>query len=132
MDTAYITNKSFKKGELIIRKGEKSTGIHYMKKGHAVSEESGIRYGSDNDSDYRFFGVIGSISDSYRTSNIVAETDVEVMVIDYSILMNDESIHTVVHELMAECVDIIIDLQNRLDDSIKENEILKEKIKNRK
>lgn len=118
----------FNAGEVIVSKGQHDTGIYYVKDGIAENVDSGILYGNSKECHNQFFGLIGSINKE-RTSTIIARTDVEVLLIDFSVISENESIHTIVFQLMKESVEIIIGLENKNSDLMLENDILRKKIR---
>lgn len=119
--------KFFKKGEIIVFEGEKDSGIYYVKKGIARNIESNILYGDGDTCQYRFFGFLGALQNK-RTSTIIAETEVEVLIIDFSVIQNNESIYTIVNEMLKEFIEIVYQYENRIHLLEEENKRLKEKI----
>lgn len=124
MEKRLTQNKFFNKGEIIVYEGQKDSGIYYIKKGKARNIESNILYGDTPDCHYRFFGFLGSIKNQ-RTSTIVADTDVEALIIDFSVIQNDESIYTIVNDVLKEIVEIVSQYENRIRLLEEENKKLK-------
>ena len=89
-----------------------------------------LQYGLSEECDYRLFGIIGAFN-NIRSSTIVAETDVEALVIDASIIKQDNSIYVLVHELLKECIDIIVNNENKIKELKEENKKLKKQLNSR-
>ncbi|HOJ63769.1 MAG TPA: cyclic nucleotide-binding domain-containing protein [Spirochaetota bacterium] len=128
MEKRLTENKYFKKGDIIVYEGQIDSGIYYVKKGIAKNIESNILYGDGSECSHRFFGFLGSLQNK-RTSTIVAETDVEILKIDFSIIQNDESLYTIVNDVLKEFIEIVLQYENRIDSLLEENKKLKEKLK---
>ena len=123
-DSKMIKNIFFKKGDTIILKGEKSSGIYYIKSGHARNIESDIIYG-DN-CEFRYFGFLGSLSNE-RTSTVIADSDGEALLIDFSIIDKNEYLDTAIHEVLRESVIIIRNKVEKIVELQKEIECLRNK-----
>jgi|GEM_PF-5535957 len=118
----------YKAGDTIVFEGQKDNGIYYIKKGIAKNLESGKLYGLSEECNHRLFGIIGSFN-NIRTSTITALTDVEALVIDANIIRQDNSTYVLVNELLKECVDIIVNNENKIKELKEEIKELKNKLK---
>lgn len=127
MKTKLLNTLKYSAGQTIVSKGQKGTAILYIKSGTAKNIHSGMEYG-DNKL-FQFFGIISFLNDGVRTSTIVAETDVEVLEIDPSIFAEDESMHTLLHQLFKECTSIILKDENIIQEKDAEILSLQERIK---
>lgn len=124
-EKAVVNVHEFKKGDIIIKKDQEVIGIYFVVEGIAGCDESGRKYGDDQDR--QTFGFLSKANDGKATVDIVAETDVKVKIINFKFGKDESS--QMAEELLYEGAEIAVQVIKENETLELENQKLKARIK---